>query len=96
MTKKMPLRWRLILIAWSLAFGIAVVLIGVLHSRNRDQLLHQVEKTLEWKCDEVITVLQSTEAHGMLQEFLDLETNYRSSPHTYFYQIRNARGSSAS
>ena len=92
MTKKMPLRWRLILIAWSLAFGIAVVLIGVLHSRSQDQLLHQVEKTLEWKCDEVITVLQSTEAHGMLQEFLDLETDYRSSPHTYFYQIRNARG----
>jgi two-component system OmpR family sensor kinase len=69
-----------------------VAITSVLHSRSQDQLLHQVEKTLEWKCDEVITVLQSTEARGMLQEFLDLETNYRSSPHTYFYQIRNAHG----
>ncbi len=92
MTKRIPLRWKLILVAWSLAFGIAVVLIGVVLLRSQDQLLHQVEKTLEWKCDEVITVLQSPEAHGVLQEFLDLETDYRSSPNTYYYQIWNADG----
>jgi len=91
-TKKIQLRWKLILVAWSLAFGIAVVLTGVLHLRSQDQLLHQFEKTLEWKCDEVISVLQSTEADSMLQEFLAVETNYRSSPHTYFYQIWNAPG----
>ncbi len=92
MTKRIPLRWRLILVAWSLAFGIAVVLIGVVLLRSQDQLLHHVEKTLEWKCDEVITVLQSPEAHKVLQEFLDLETDYRSSPNTYYYQIWNADG----
>jgi heavy metal sensor kinase len=90
--KKIPLRWKLILVAWSLAFGIAVVLTSVLHSRSQHQLLHQFEKTLEWKCDEVITVLQSRESHGMLQEFLDIETSYRSSPHVYFYQILSAHG----
>ncbi len=89
--RKIPIRWKLILLGWSLAFGIALVLSGVLYFRSHDQLLHQVEKTLEWKCDEVISVLQSPGAEGMLQRFLDVETSYRSSPHTYFYQIWSER-----
>jgi signal transduction histidine kinase len=92
MRKRISLRWKLILLSWSLALGTALVLTVLFHFRNRDQLLHQLERTLEWKCDEVITVFESHSSRLMLEEFFHVETNYRSSPHTYFYQIAEAGG----
>jgi len=90
--KRISLRSRLILLSWSLAFGTALVLTVLLHLRTQRQLLRQLERTLETKCDEVITVLKSAVLYPMLEEFLVIETDYRSSPYTYFYEIRDAQG----
>jgi signal transduction histidine kinase len=88
----MPLRWRLILFAWFLAFAIALFLSVLLHLRSERRLLGQIDKTLETKCDEVITVLEAEEPLLTLVEFLAIETDYRYSPYTYYYQIRDAEG----
>jgi len=90
--KRISLRWRLILLSGSLAFGTALVLITLLHLRAQRQLLQQLEKTLETKCDEVITVLKRADPYLTLEDFLVIETNYRFSPYTYFYEIRDAQG----
>lgn len=85
---RLSLRWRLILVSWSLAVGTALVLTLLIHSHTRHQLLTQLESTLESKCDEVITVLTS---NGFpMEEFLVVETRYRFSPYEYFYQIGDA------
>jgi signal transduction histidine kinase len=54
--------------------------------------LGQLEKTLATKCDEVVTLLSSPTARLALSEFLWIETNYRSSPYAYFYQITDPQG----
>ena len=77
MTRGMPLRWRLILFAWFLAFAIALFLSVLLHLRSERRLLGQIDKTLETKCDEVITVLEAEEPLLTLVEFLAIETDYR-------------------
>ena len=92
MTRRLSLRWRLILFSWSLALGTALALLAVLQHRNHRQLLAQVEKTLETKCDEVITLLRDRASPLTLSEFLKIETNYRFSPYTYFYVIRDGKG----
>jgi heavy metal sensor kinase len=84
---RISLRWRLILLSGSLAVGIALVLTVLIQIRSERQLLDQLEKTLETKCDEVITVLESAAVYPALEEFLLIETDYRFSPYTYFYQI---------
>jgi two-component system OmpR family sensor kinase len=92
MKKRVSLRWKLILLSWSLAFGTALVFIVLLHLRSQVQLLDQLEKTLQSKCDEVIAVLESAALYPAIDEFLALETNYRWSPRIYFYQISDAQG----
>ena len=92
MSKRISLRWKLILLSWFLALGTSLLLTTLLHQRSEHQLLEQLEKTLTSKCDEVISVLESTELHTVLEEFLDIETRYRWSPHIYFYQISNIQG----
>ena len=92
MKKRISLRWKLILLSWSLAFGAALALGVPLHLRTQRQLLQQLEKTLETKCDEVITVLERAPAHPTLEDFFLIETKFRFSPYTYFYEIRDAQG----
>lgn len=89
---RISLRWKLILLSWSLAFGTALALGVPLYVRSERQLLQQLEKTLETKCDEVITLLESAPAHPALDDFFVIETRFRFSPYTYFYQIRDAQG----
>jgi two-component system OmpR family sensor kinase len=83
------LRWRLILSAWLLAFGCALLLGAQLHRHNERRLLGQLEKTLATKCDEVITVLGADSPQLTLAEFLAIETDYRYSTSTFYYQIRD-------
>jgi two-component system OmpR family sensor kinase len=90
--RSFSLRWRLILLSWSLALGAALVLTTLLHLYTQRQLLSLLERTLETKCDEVITVLENAASHLTLEEFFVIETDYRFTPHIYFYQIRDARG----
>jgi len=88
---RLPIRWRLILVAWSLASATAVVLTLLSYSHTRRELLEQLESTLETKCDEVITVLNSSPL-AMLERFLLIETRYRFSPYEYFYQVSDEGG----
>jgi heavy metal sensor kinase len=92
--KRISIRRRLTLVSWSLALVTAVVLALVFHLRTRANLLAEVERTLGTKCDEVITVLESRAPHPTLEEFLwvEIETNYRSSPYAYVYQVSDAEG----
>ncbi len=92
MRKRISLRWRLILVSWSVALCTTVVVAVLLHLRTQRQLLEQLEKTLEMKGDEVISVLESAPAHPSLEDFLLIETKYRFSPYTYFYQVRDGQG----
>jgi two-component system OmpR family sensor kinase len=90
--KRISLRWKLVLVSGCLALATTVVLGSILHVRGERQLLGQLEKTLETKCDEVITVLESSREYEALKHFLIIETRYRYTPYNYFYQIRDARG----
>ncbi len=90
MSSGISLRWKLILISGSLALLTALVLGAVLHQRTQRQLLHQVEKTLESKCDEAVTVLQNPNPHLTINDLLVIETNYRNPTAAYYYQIRDA------
>lgn len=90
MKSRISLRWRLILLSGSLAFGTALALTTLIHLRSQRHLLQQLEKTLEWKCDEVISVLERVGPFSALEEFFVIETNYRFSPYTYFYQLLDA------
>jgi heavy metal sensor kinase len=92
MRSRLSIGSRLILTSWSLALGCAVLLTLAFFVRTRHQLLQQLEKTLETKCDEVITVLESEIPHPTLEEFLRIETNYRFTPYTFFYQIADGSG----
>ncbi|HSD25808.1 MAG TPA: ATP-binding protein [Vicinamibacteria bacterium] len=92
MRKSLSLRWRLVLLSWSLAFGTAAVLAVLLYLRAERHLLQQLEKTLETKCDEVITILESGGSPSVLADFLVVETKYRFTPYTYFYDIRDGEG----
>ena len=89
MTTKISLRWRLTLFSWSLALGTALVLTALLHLRTQRQLLQQLEKTLETRADEVITVLQGGPSYPTLEQFLLVETKDLD---TYFYDIRDDQG----
>lgn len=89
---RVSLRWRLILVSWSLAFTIALVLSTLLHTLSERQLLGQLEKTLQGKCDEVITVLENPDPHLALEEFLAIETDYRLTTAAYYYQVRDGLG----
>lgn len=91
-TTRISLRWRLTLFSWSLAFGIALVLTVLLHLRTQRQYLQALEKTLESRCDEVITVLESRNPHPTIEELFVIETRTRLSPSTYFYNIRDLQG----
>ena len=86
---RVSLRWRLIFVSWSLAFTIALVLSALLHTLSERQLLGELERKLETKCDEVVTVLESTYPHLALEDFLVIETRYRFTTATYYYQIRD-------
>jgi signal transduction histidine kinase len=89
---KSSLRWKLVLLSGSLATGFALVLTVLHYARTWRDLLHQLEKTLETKCDEVITVLQGGASTPMLQDFLHIETNYRYTAHVFLYEIRDGQG----
>lgn len=89
MKTPISLRRRLTLLSCSLAFGIALVVTILLHLRNERQLLLHLEKTLETRAHEVITVLQSGRPYPTLEEFLLIETK---DADTYFYTIRDAQG----
>jgi len=90
--RRISLRRRLILLSWSLAVVTAVLVSALLHHRAHRQLLAQVEKALETKCDEIITLLRAGAPHPSLQDFLQIETSYRYTPYTYFYLIRDGWG----
>jgi len=90
--KRISLRWRLILVSCSLAFGTTLVLTSLVHLRSQHQILHQLEKRLETKCDEVLTVLAGSPSHPTLDDFFRVETSYRFTPYTYFYLILDAQG----
>jgi signal transduction histidine kinase len=85
--KRISLRWKLILVSGSLAVGIALILSMALQLRSERAILQQLEKTLETKCDEVITVIESEGGHPTLQDFFIIETKYRYTPYTYYYQV---------
>lgn len=92
MKTRVSLRWKLILFSGSLAFAFALLLGTLVHLRGQRQLLQQLEKTLETKCDEVITVIENAGEHPSLDGFLQIETNYRYTPYTYYYQIGDEQG----
>lgn len=92
MRTRLSLRWRLVLIAGLQASGIGVLLIGLLHIENQRNLRGQLDRTLETKCDEVISVLAQTESFFAIQQLFLIETTYRSSRDAYFYQISDAAG----
>lgn len=89
MSRRISLRWRLVLFSWSLAFGMALVLTVVLQARTRRYLLRELEKNLETRCDEVVTVLQSGATYRTLEGFLHIET--LNAP-AYLYGVRDVHG----
>lgn len=92
MKTRLSVRWKLVLLGWSLAFGMAVLLVLALQVRTEEALLDQLQKTLGAKCDEVVTILQGKAPPLTLADFVEVETVYRSSPFTYFYQITDSSG----
>jgi len=86
------LRWRLILYAWFLALATALGLSVLVYLTAERKLLDELGTILETKCDEVVTVLEAEEQWLALDEFLQIETEYRSAQHTYYYQIRDGTG----
>jgi two-component system, OmpR family, sensor kinase len=91
-TRGISLRWRLILYAWFLALATALGLGVAVYLAAERKLLQELGTILETKCDEVVTVLEAEEQWLALDEFLLIETEYRSSVHTYYYQIRDRTG----
>lgn len=89
MKRRISLRWRLILLSGSVAFGSELVLSALLHLRVQRQLRQQLETRLESRCDEVISLLESAPAHPTLENFFVTQTEF--APHTYFYQICDAQ-----
>ncbi len=92
MTRRLSIRWKLTLSTFALAVAIASGLMIVFHLRTQAQLLGQLEKTLETKCDEVLSVLTGGGSQLTLEALLAIETNYRFSPYTYFYQVATEDG----
>ncbi len=92
MKRGISLRWRLILSAWFLAFASALLLGVVLHRHNEQRLLTQLDKRLATKCDEVVNVLEAADPLLTLDRLLEIETDYRNSTETFYYQIRDPTG----
>ena len=92
MKRRLSIRWKLILSTFTLVLGITCGLGIVFHVRTHAHLLAQLEKTLETKCDEVLSVLEGEGSALTLQELFAIETNYRYSPYTYFYQVWDGSG----
>jgi signal transduction histidine kinase len=90
--KRLSLRWKLILLSGSLALLTTIVVGTTLDLRAKEQLLEQLGKSLETKCDEVITVLEHPDPSPTIEEFLIIETSYRFTRHRYYYQIRDVSG----
>lgn len=92
MTRRLSLRWRLILLSGALALIFALVLSVLFYVRSERHALEQLEQMLETKLDEVITVIESDEAHATLEAFLLVETEFRYTPYNFYYQIADADG----
>jgi heavy metal sensor kinase len=91
---KISLRWKLILFSACLALGTELVASGLLYLRFQRQLHRQIEKSLERRRDEVVTVLKRADSHPTLEEFLLVQTSPPSAADTYFYEIRDGQGRS--
>jgi len=92
MSRRLSIRWRLILSTFALVLAIACGLIAILHARTHDHLLGQLGKTLERRCDEVRSVLRAEGSPLTFDTLFTIETNYRFPPYTYFYQIADRSG----
>ena len=92
MRKTLSIRWKLILSTFAGVLGIVSGLIVTFQVRTYEHMLAELEKTLETKCDEVLTVLGKDGSPLTLETLLAVETNYRFSPYVYFYQISDVRG----
>ena len=92
MRKTLSIRWKLILSTFAGVLGIVSGLIVTFQVRTYEHMLAELEKTLETKCDEVLTVLEKDGSPLTLETLLAVETNYRFSPYVYFYQISDVRG----
>jgi two-component system OmpR family sensor kinase len=90
--KPPSIRWKLVVPTLSLAALTAVALVWLLHVRTQNQLVRGLERNLATKCEEVQTVLRTGSSIIDLGAFLDVETRYSSSPHEYFYEIRDGEG----
>ena len=90
--KALSIRWKLVFPTMGLATLTAAALVFLLHQRTKDQLLRGLERTLATKCEEVATVLTAGSSVIDLGTFFDVETHYNSSPHEYFYEIRDGAG----
>lgn len=92
MTPRLSIRWKLILSTFTPAVAVACGLIVLLNVRTHAQLLGHLEKTLETKCDEVLSVFAGGGSALTLDALFAIETNYRFSPYTYFYQVTDGQG----
>src|SRR5262245_55259257 len=92
MARRLSIRWKLIFTSCAAALGLCVVLGSYFYRHHRASVFGQMEKTLETKCDEVITVLETGGDPLTLEQFLRIETSYRFSPYVYFYQVSDRTG----
>jgi len=90
--KRTSLRRRLVFVAWLQAAGVSVLLVVLLHLHNQGHLRDQLDKMLETRCDEVITILGQPDAFRVIGEFFLVETQYRYSSNAFFYQISDDAG----
>src|SRR5262249_22662902 len=90
--RRLPIRWKLTGSAFAVTLAIALVLAGVFQRRTRGHLLAHLEDTLDAKADEVQSVLDTSSGPPAIGALFGIETTYRASPYTYFFQITDVHG----
>jgi two-component system OmpR family sensor kinase len=92
MTRTLSIRWRLILSTFAAVLGITGGLVVLFSVRTYQHLAGELEHHLVTRCDEVLTVLSHDPSPHTLETLFDIETSYRFSPYSYFYQVLDLNG----
>jgi signal transduction histidine kinase len=91
--KRLSLRWKLILLAESVAVIATLVVGTTVYLGAERRLLGEIANSLAHESQEVLTVLEDPDSQPTIEDYLEIQTSHRLSPYTYLYQIRNIDGS---